>query len=268
MERPQLWIFGALVIAFGSVLLWQTQRGPVAPASLGGRVLINEPAQKQWTEIGSITAMDSSFLVQGWKAFASGSEATKPHNMKMTLAGEFASDSSVLLLLMDDKNFTRLRSGYPPLPFATFKPGSVSAEVPGGKGWLVFFQSPAQAGAAAFPTTGLQLGLALLKRLQESNTPPSRVTVHLETRFTAYATASDAAALRAGFRHESLHARQTKPLPPDHTHHAPPAQARPLSLPLFAPPAAPGPVQDAHGRLADPPAQPLRYPEPQPDPQP
>lgn len=254
--------FLVLVLALAGVVYWQETRGLVAtidPARLA----------KQWFDVATVPAMDSSFDVTRWKAFASGGSAAEmPGNMRKTLTGEFASDQPAMLMLMDDRNFERLRTGYPPLAIAAFKPGAVKADVPAGMTWLVFFQAPPARGPDAFPTTGLQLGLALLKRLQESNLPTAHVTARLTTAFSVFASPGEAAAWRAKFRRAAWQAQPSAPPLPDRRPHPPQAAAPAPPSPLFGRSLELVPCRDTPVRSAAQTTPAAPCPEPQPGPLP
>jgi len=171
---------------------------------------------KAWHEVARAQALDVSFMVDGWKAVKWTRHGVGLGGMKLELRGNFASDSSGQLVLMNQENFDRLRGGYPPVPIATFGPGPVSIKDPPDPTWFVFFQQSPAKDKTPFPTTGLQLGLLALRSLQEANQPPAHVTGEFDLIVSVYTSQDEAAALRARFSEVPQPAAE-KPAPPADT---------------------------------------------------
>jgi len=151
---------------------------------------------KAWYEVARIHAIDASFPVKGWTAYRLGTDALRRDDMKIEYTGQFASTGQAQLAVTDESNYERLRDGYPPLPARIFKEGAVDIINPESPAYFVFFVPAQPQQQAAFPKTGLQLGLMILGKLEAANQPPAQVTAQVDQIISVFTDTVQAEKLR------------------------------------------------------------------------
>ncbi len=134
----------------------------------------------------------------------------------------------VSFVIMDDQNFERMRTGYPPLVLAS-SPASETKEieVPYGRrywfGYVELANKPSAPGS--IPTSELGLAIYVLNEYQKRNHPPIRLSAEIYSSVRMYATLTDA-------RRQILALKQNQAQPSDSLPPVPPDPAS--SLPRTA----------------------------------
>jgi len=129
-----------------------------------------QPAPQTWHEVLSKPVINESFDVGKWYAWGLAAHDPQETNLKFIVTGQFAANSPVGLAVMDDANYQRLQSGYPPLPAYGFTNSQpvVSFRVLPASTYMVFYQIQQPQAAPQIPTSMLGLGLLILRGLAQS----------------------------------------------------------------------------------------------------
>ncbi len=166
----------------------------------------SKSSQKDWHEVSRAKLNIGAFDVSEWRGWT-WPETQKSENFRVFIEGQFVCypEDGVVLAEMDETNYERFQSGYPPIVIRTFSCGNlVHAERPDAGFALVFVRKRQASSAAStnIPQSVGELLLLLLQSAQQGQLLPAKVTAELDWVVYYYGTASEATGIRRGLRQQ------------------------------------------------------------------
>jgi hypothetical protein len=166
------------------------------------------PAVKEWHEVRRQTTINQTVDLHGYSGWMASRNVAAPANFKyfMLPKCEATDAEHVRFVVMDQDNFERMKSGYPPIAIASQsiqEPEEI--EAPNGVYWFGFVEATSPPSAPGSIPTSLSGALIyLLNESQKQNRPPIRLSVQIDTITKFYGTASDATRIADAIKQKTV----------------------------------------------------------------